>query len=193
MYDIAVIGLGPAGANFARLIDADKYRVAAIDRKSEDRDWTKPCGGLLAPDAQKELASLNLPPPGEVLVSPQIFYVRTLDFDNGLERNYQRFYINIDRRKFDEWLVSLIPENVDIYAGTVVAGVERKKDFFEISVKRGGQDEIIRARRIVGADGANSAVAKSLLKTKKRNLRLSIQEWYKKDGSVPFFFVHIRQ
>ena len=43
MYDIAIIGLGPAGAALARLL-AGKYRVAAIDLKGQGV-FEKPCGG----------------------------------------------------------------------------------------------------------------------------------------------------
>lgn len=53
MYDVAIVGLGPAGATLARLLDSS-LSVAAIDRKSsEDNSPRKPCGGLLAPDAQR--------------------------------------------------------------------------------------------------------------------------------------------
>jgi len=53
LYDIAIIGLGPAGATLARLLDR-KYKVVAIDKKYSR--ITKCCGGLLSPDAQKILA-----------------------------------------------------------------------------------------------------------------------------------------
>ena len=107
MYDIAIIGLGPAGATVSRLL-SKKYKILALDRKNDN--ISKCCGGLLSPDAQKILASFDLCLPKDVLASPQIFSVRTIDFDNNLERNYQRFYLNMDRAKFDKWLSSLIPE-----------------------------------------------------------------------------------
>ena len=51
VYDIAVIGLGPAGCVFCYSIDK-KYSVIAIDKKTEDPgSFQKTCGGLLAPDA----------------------------------------------------------------------------------------------------------------------------------------------
>ena len=48
-YDYAVIGAGPAGANFARLADSERTRILII----HDDTRKKPCGGLLSPDAQK--------------------------------------------------------------------------------------------------------------------------------------------
>ena len=57
MYDIAIVGLGPAGATLARLLDK-KYKVIAIDRKNSK--ISKCCGGLLSPDAQKILAQFDI-------------------------------------------------------------------------------------------------------------------------------------
>ena len=69
MYDIAIIGLGPAGATVARLLNK-KYKILALDRKIDIRIG---CGGLLSPDAQKILASFDLCLPKDVLVNPQFF------------------------------------------------------------------------------------------------------------------------
>jgi 2-polyprenyl-6-methoxyphenol hydroxylase-like FAD-dependent oxidoreductase len=95
MYDIAIIGLGPAGATLARLLDK-KYKIIAIDKRNADAG--KCCGGLLSPDAQKILAQFDICLPKEVLADPQIFSVKTIDLDNGLEQYYQRFYLNCGRR-----------------------------------------------------------------------------------------------
>ena len=60
MYDIAVIGLGPAGSFLVKHLHKN-YRVIAIDKKSphDENGFRKPCGGLLAPDAQKSLSCFN--------------------------------------------------------------------------------------------------------------------------------------
>ena len=68
----------------------------------------KCCGGLLAPDAQKMIGKMGLAVPKKVLVDPQIFLVRTIDFDNHLESYYQRYYFNMNRLDFDKWLLSVI-------------------------------------------------------------------------------------
>ena len=81
MYDIAIIGLGPAGAALARLL-SEKFKIIAIDRKNKNTN--KCCGGLLSPDAQKALAQFDICLPKDVLADPQIFSVRTIDFDNNI-------------------------------------------------------------------------------------------------------------
>lgn len=106
MYDVAIVGAGPAGSTLARLV-GDKYKVLLVDkrvitRSTERRESRKCCGGLLAPDAQKMLSEMGLGLPKSVLVEPQLFVVRAIDLPNGLERFYQRFYINMDRQRFDQ-------------------------------------------------------------------------------------------
>ena len=75
LYDIAIIGAGPAGAVFAKEIAQSKpdWKILLIDGQSPDS--AKPCGGLLAPDAQKLLARFDLVLPKSVLEDPQIFAV----------------------------------------------------------------------------------------------------------------------
>ena len=117
IYDIAVVGAGPAGAIFVKELAQARpdLKIAIIDGQSPDS--AKPCGGLLAPDAQKLLAKFDLVLPKSVLEDPQIFAVETIDIDQKLVRYYQRHYLNMDRYAFDRWLLSLVPEHVDLCRG----------------------------------------------------------------------------
>jgi len=125
-YDIAIIGAGPAGATLARLLDR-KYKILLVDKRNlldTDRAPAKCCGGLLAPDAQQMLGRLGLAVPKDILVDPQLFLVRTIDFDNGLERYYQRFYFNMSRARFDAWLVSLAFKSAQALAVSLNEGLD---------------------------------------------------------------------
>ena len=96
VYDIAVVGAGPAGTVFVKEIKqaCPDLKILLIDGQSSDS--AKPCGGLLAPDAQKLLARFDLVLPKSVLEDPQIFAVETIDIDQKLVRYYQRHYLNMD-------------------------------------------------------------------------------------------------
>jgi flavin-dependent dehydrogenase len=186
-YDIAVVGCGAAGATFARLIDP-RCRVVVIDRKSGSGEgFQKPCGGLLAADAQKALSRFNLTLPKEILVDPQIFAVKTIDLNSGSIRHYQRFYINLDRHKFDLWLASLIPQTVDRIEG-FCTGVERREQGFSLSVKNAAGEQLtIRAKYVVGADGSNSVVRKSLMPSSRCRQYVAIQQWFAETHETPFY------
>ncbi|MDR2808333.1 MAG: FAD-binding protein [Spirochaetaceae bacterium] len=185
MYDIAIIGLGPAGATLARLLDK-KYKVIAIDRKNSND--SKCCGGLLSPDAQKILAQFDICLSKEILVNPQIFSVKTIDLDNHIEKFYQRFYVNMNRAKFDKFLISLIPDKIEICNDTICMGIKKEDDAsYCLELKTKGVKRIEKAKIIIGADGANSIVRNTFYKKYKIYRYISIQEWYEDDTNSPFY------
>jgi geranylgeranyl diphosphate/geranylgeranyl-bacteriochlorophyllide a reductase len=173
MYDIAIIGAGPAGATLARLVGS-RYRVLLIDKGRSDEPPSceadadrgppagKCCGGLLAPDAQRMISRFGLGLPRSVLVEPQLFVVRAIDVPRRLERYYQRYYINMDRAAFDRWLVSLVPPGVERRFGCRYAGCERDGEGFRVRLVERGVETVERARVLVGADGARSRVRAAL-------------------------------
>ena len=188
LYDIAIIGLGPGGATLARLLDKN-FKVFAIDKKSaaSPQGYHKPCGGLLAMDAQKALSKFKLPLPKDVLVDPQIFAVKTLDTKQGLLKYYQRFYINLDRHKFDRWLMSLIPATVERVEHAACTHVKKTASGYDITYCKDGESKTVTSRFIIGADGSNSIVRNNLYPQHKIFRYLTVQQWYKEQNTSPFY------
>ena len=192
MYDIAIIGAGPAGATLARLV-ADRYKVLLIDKrqltgKAVDPWHQKCCGGLLAPDAQKILAQFGLGIPKHVLVDPQIFVVRAIDQAHSLERYYQRFYINLDRYRFDCWLLSMVPSTVDIRLGMRFIAFNPIDAGYRIELQKKGKIFKESTKVIVGADGAASKVRRMMAGQKHSPQKyIAIQEWIETRDVVPYF------
>jgi flavin-dependent dehydrogenase len=200
VFDFAVIGLGPAGATAARLLGS-RYSVLAIDKKPQQTGsgegeaspgFRKPCGGLLAPDAQRAIAALGLTLPKELLVDPQIFCVHTSDLQSNLVRWYQRLYLNLDRDKFDHWLISLIgngkTSSVELIRDAVFLGAEANKERgFTLRYSSGGTEKTAQARHLIGADGAASALRREFFPRFKIRSYTAIQEWFDAETSLPLY------
>lgn len=182
MYDIIIIGSGPAGSIFASLLD-NKYKTLLI---SANKIKEKPCGGLLSPDAQVSLAKLNLSMPKSILVDPQIFSVKVIDNDSKITKNYERHYINFNRKKFDDWLLSLVGKHIDIINGFVTK-LELSENNYQVKVISNGQINTYKAKYIIGADGSSSLTRTFLYPNSKTTKYLSIQEWYKTNISKPIY------
>lgn len=190
MYDIIIIGSGPAGANLARLV-GHKYKVLLLDKRDLENEnpnnhSSKCCGGLLAPDAQKMIAKLGLGIPKDILVNPQLFAVRTIDLTNQIERLYQRFYFNMDRERFDRWLVSLIPASVDKKYNAIFKNYTKTKEGYIISYMHQGKECKAETRMLVGADGAHSKLRMTLEHILPKRY-IAIQEWFECTEQIPYY------
>ncbi|HSK48686.1 MAG TPA: hypothetical protein VLA05_11895, partial [Coriobacteriia bacterium] len=144
----------------------------------------KLCGGLLAPAAQKELARQGLGVPSSLLAGPQLFAVRALDCESGLERRYQRHYVNIDRHAFDAWLVSLATDHCDYRPGWRFTGLDQgaPSPLLHFRTSAGGVASVA-ARLVVGADGAGSAVRRAAFPTDSPTRYVALQASFAEEHS----------
>ncbi|MBN2577965.1 MAG: FAD-binding protein [Pirellulales bacterium] len=191
MYDLAIIGAGPAGATFARLV-GEKFKVLLVDCRgmTEGNAATteKCCGGLLAPDAQRMLSRFGLGLPKHVLAEPQLFVVQAIDIPRSRKRLYQRFYLNLDRLAFDRWLIEMVPCRVERRFGCRFHKYAREPDGFRIELSDGGRQVEEKARILVAADGAFSSVRRQLEgRPSSSAVYTAVQEHLQADSVPPYF------
>ena len=161
-YDAVVIGGGPAGATSAADLAAAGRKVLLLDRAGR----IKPCGGAVPP---RLLADFAIPESLLVararsarMIAPSS---RNVDMPVG-----DGFVGMVDRDTFDEWLrTRAADQGADRRTGTFEA-IERDEDGTAIvryHSERGGLAQRVRARTVIGADGARSAVAHQALGAKR--------------------------
>ena len=197
--DVIIVGGGPAGAILAWKL-SKSYKVLVLDKRhilDEKRIHReeKCCGGMLDHSAQQELAHLGLPLPARIVMDPQIFTVRAIDFDNRMERYYQRNYLNIDRARFDSWLLALAAQrkNAQVLEGVSAYEYTAEEDRVTVSFRReDGTRETAEGSFLIGCDGATSgvrrfAMKRYLLRYREPKIYASIQEWHPVDKPLPYY------
>ncbi len=197
VYDICVVGSGPGGAILLNILKNSSLKIALIEKRDFSKEYDfnsnnlKSCGGLLSPKAQYMLAKLNLNLPKEILVEPQIFKVKTIDFESNLVKNYQRFYLNLNREKFDRWLSNMSDDSsIDKYYRTRVQSIKKENEMHTLNIfNNKNEKEEIKAKIVIGADGATSVVRK-LFENPSITKYASIQKVYHKKN-IPADFIAI--
>jgi len=159
-FDVVVVGGGPAGATAAHTLAQRGHSVLLLDRAGR----IKPCGGAIPPRLIKDYAIpehlLVAKAQSARMIAPSAHKV-DIPIDNG-------FVGMVDRAEFDDWLRERAAR-----AGAVrrIGTFERlSRDADGVSVvhyqarahsQRGeGTPACVRARTIIGADGAKSQVAR---------------------------------
>lgn len=154
MYDVVVIGAGPAGSTASRYMAKKGLKVCLIDKDSFPRD--KPCGGGFSTSLIEEFPYLKK---------------RTDDFLKGTARigvlhSPNRHVIlrgKVDmalalRIDFDNVLFeSALEEGVDSFDGTRAKSIRFQQDYSEIMLSGG---DSIKGTIVLGADGVSSMVAR---------------------------------
>lgn len=191
-YDVVIVGAGPAGATLARLLPS-AYRILVIDKKplqgGISMNEMKCCGGLLSENAQKVMAAMGLNLPTDILIRPQTFALKVMDLGFPTERTYLKHYFNMDRAKFEAWLIDLIPDYVEKKERTYVKDFQRCPEGVELIVKdrKNGKENSIITRMVVAADGANSVFRRKLYSRMDWPKYVALQEWYENDGNIDYY------
>jgi geranylgeranyl diphosphate/geranylgeranyl-bacteriochlorophyllide a reductase len=151
-YDVVIVGAGVAGCAAALNLPPGT-RGLLIDRAAAGADR---CCGLLAPDVAA-LGSLALTLPNDVRTGPEPRIVEVHDLDSGRRQSYRRDYMNVDRCRFDSWLLDLATRRVEVRHQTRLLGFTDEG----VVLKSGRDVAVVKAAALIGADGAGSRVRRS--------------------------------
>jgi geranylgeranyl reductase family protein len=154
IYDVIVVGAGPAGATAAKILGEAGVSTLLLDKSTFPRD--KPCGGGISARALGRFPYLT-----DALTNIPTSWVNKVHFESpsGFVVDYQspdRLYMMIRRCEFDHLLLSLARPKVE-----VATGLARKVRVHPDYVSVGTDSHEYRTRMLIGCDGANSIVARA--------------------------------
>lgn len=144
----------------AALHAAERGDVLVIDSSSLPRD--KSCGGMLNEHTQEFLSTYGTIP-DDMVLTPEWVHFRYHDWDRGIRKPTRLRFANVDRRRFDDWLTTLLPDNVTVVGGTTVTQITEQPDGVSAVVRAlDGTTATIRCENLIGCDGPRSTVRRTL-------------------------------
>jgi len=178
-YDVAIIGGGPSGAIAAAVLAKAGISTILIERNFEN---IKPCGGAIPLGLIEEFQI-----PAE-LIEKKLSKMRARSPKGRvIEMQMPNGYVGMVRReKFDRYLRSEAERAGAIVAEGLVTTISHSGDGFLINTLN---DKIpaIRARRIIGADGANSKTAEALFFPSSELKVIAMQQRFKYTPAIQKF------
>ncbi len=163
-YDVAIVGAGPAGSTVAKVVAGQGFKTVVLDRRSTVGIPVQ-CGELVpTPSEARRLFPHSKRMPQSVYVPPEFVTNKTqsirLISPNGSAYEFSFEANIIDRGKFDQHLAQKAKDaGAEISLNSVVKSRSQNN---ELAIRTDGSDRNSTAQLVVGADGANSIVAKSL-------------------------------
>ena len=171
MYDVIIVGAGPAGSTAALYAHKLGLNCILLDKAVFPRD--KICGDALSGKSVRLMRELNLLEGVEKLEGSEINRITFgspshSQFDVHLKGNKNNDFITkgyvVPRKIFDNFLFKKADELTETRQGFTVNDIIYQND--NISGVKGtnieGKEEILNAPIIMGCDGANSIIARKL-------------------------------
>jgi flavin-dependent dehydrogenase len=161
MYDVVVVGAGPAGIAAANRCAGEGLQTLVIEKRIFPR--AKVCDGLMGPIARGMIAQELGEMPDAILADPPyVKAVETIVPGYGVCRFEERVPL-LWRKDLDDWMLQQARGGgVEVREGRQCIGLSAIHGGYGLRVAAGEREERIEARFVVAADGAVSRIRQAV-------------------------------
>lgn len=167
LFDVIVVGLGPAGSSAAYQLARRGYRVLGLEKYEMPR--YKPCGGCLSRKIERVLEEDFRPLVEETIHKVILSFRGEGEFEIGSD---EPIAYMVMRDRFDHFLAKKAAlSGAELRDGEPVISVDGQAGRYLVHTR----DAVYRCRFLVGADGVNGVVASSLGYRPKRCVAVALE------------------
>lgn len=192
MYDVIVVGAGPAGCTAAKILSENGYKVLLAEKFKLPR--YKSCSGQLIKktvDLVHEYFGEDVP--ASVMCTPTENRGMILTNDKGEEYRFEQPGLNIWRSSFDNWLAMKASEQgAEVRDGTSVLSCKENNGPIEVTFS-GEKNYLETAKFVIDCEGVVGMLKRKLLGRKQQYVT-TFQTYYQ--GSIDldyhYFYAYLQ-
>lgn len=178
IYEVIIVGAGPGGSVAAKKCAQHGLRTLLLEKLRLPR--YKVCSGMVMSRLAQSLVETEFGKiPNKVLATPQYLSGIVLHVIGAGSEKVEHKMPLTWRKDLDYWMACKAQEmGVELWDGARVTGIVETDDDCIVTVRKGQKECEVRAKFIIGADGATSIVRKSLFPHLRIKYLQVIQECY---------------
>ncbi len=187
MYDVIIIGAGPAGCMAAKKTADAGYNVLLVEKMEVPRE--KSCSGLLIKKSIDMVENEFGPIPRTILCKNHVNKGIIITNEANQIFKFESEGLNLWRSSFDHWMtIGAQNAGAEFRPSTSAISCEEKQDHVLIKLQN---NEIYyeKAKIVIACDGSNSNIKRKLLKSR-NNVIFTYQTFCEGTVSLDYNFFH---
>lgn len=163
MYDLIVIGAGPAGCIAAKKANDAGYEVLLVERMEIPRE--KSCSGIIIQKSANILEREFGKIPRSVLCKPNISKGLIITNEENQQFKFRSDSFNVWRSLFDYWMASKAQDNgVEFRDSTSAISCNEEQKYVSVKLRE-KESYYEKAKAVIVCNGASSNIKRNLLET----------------------------
>ena len=178
-FDVVIIGAGLAGLQCAKLLARQGAKILLVDRKTDLAKGVHTTGIFVRKtleDFDFPEGTLGKPIKNVTLYSPKL---KKLE----LESEKDEFRVGKMNLIYDEFLQDAVADGVRFARATSYRGIEIRNGETIVKLEKRGEFSEVKTKVLIGADGANSRVAKDLKLDQNKEWIVGYEEVFQSSNS----------